>query len=279
MYIFTTVRRQTFVLFATMLLLSLNLFGAGELKGGKVSTYLVGALQDEASVTSALKGAGFEVLTSFAVDAQGQLTTIVFTNDALKTMANKKHRGHAAVLRVLINSKDSEIRITNPLYFGKAFLQSDYDSASSEAILAKLNGAFSNLQDSSENMKFSKLEKFHFMFGMPYYKEMDTVAKGDTAALVQKAQAGGNVAFVLNLSADRVLLGYKLSDKTSNFVSTVGTKNALVLPYTIIVEENKAKTLAGKYYIAVSYPQLKMGQFMKIATIPGAIKSECESAF
>jgi hypothetical protein len=266
-------------IFVTILLLSLNLFGAGELKDGKVSTYLVGALQDEASVTSTLKGAGFEVLTSFPVDAQGELTTIVFTNDTLKTMANKKNRGHAAILRVLINKKDAEIRITNPLYFGKAFLQDDYDGSSFEAILAKLNGAFANLQDSGENMKFSKLEKYHFMFGMPYYQEMDTVSKGDTASLVQKAQSGGNIVFTLKLSENRVLLGYKLSDKTSNFVSTIGTKNALVLPYTILVEDNKAKTLAGKYYIAVSYPQLKMGQFMKIATIPGAIKTECKSAF
>ena len=37
--------------------------------------------------------------------------------------------------------------------------------------------------------------------------------------------------------------------------------------------------LAPQYYIAVMYPKLKMSQFMKIATVPGAIAKDIDKVF
>ncbi len=262
---------------AALTLSSNTFFAAGEVKDGRVSTYLKGALQSVADVEGALKGAGFETVATYPID--GDLTTVVFTSAELKATANKANRGFAAVLRVLVDKKDKQISISNPIYFEKAFLQDEYDATVAEGVLAKLNGAFAGLTDSKDNMKFGKLAGYHFMIAMPYYDDMDTVAKGDNATLIQKATASGKVLFNLQIAEGRNLLGFALTPETSKFVSTIGTKNGFVLPYTVLVEGNKAKALAGKYYIAVTYPSLKMSHFMKISNIPGAIENEAEQLF
>ncbi len=264
-------------------LLSSSLFGAGEVnKDGRISTFLEGALQDVKSVEDRLKGAGFEVLATDAIDKKGKLTTVVFTCPSLKKMANKPNRGHAAVLRVLVNKIDEEISIANPLYFSKAFLQDDFDAKRAEAVLAKINGAFKDLKDSKDGMDFDDLAGYHFMLAMPYYDDMAVVGEGDDADLVAKAKAykkGENLLFELKLSDNRTLLGYKLGKRTAKFVSKIGTKNAGLLPYTILIEKGKAKILVGKYYIAINYPALQMSHFMKIATVPGAIEKDCSKPF
>jgi hypothetical protein len=267
---------------AALTLFSSSLFGAGEIKDGKVSSYLIGALEDSSAVQSALKGAGFEVLAEHQIDQSGNLTTIVFTCPTLKKVANKKKRGFASVLRVLINKADGEISITNPIYFEKAFLQKEYDDTAAKKVLAKLNSTFSALKDSADSMEFDDLAGYHFMMGMPYYEDMDVVAKGAHDALLAKVKAhegGKNLIFELNLAPNRTLIGYKIDKETAKFVHKIGTKNASVLPYTILIEGDKAYALAAKYYLALSYPELKMSQFMTIATVPGAIEKDCKSAF
>ena len=245
----------------------------------KVSTYLTGALQDVSAVKSALSGAGFEILSSSAVNKAGDLTTVVFTCPTLKTAASAEGKGFAAVLRVLVNQKDGEISVTNPEYFNNAYLQDSFDAAAAAKVLAKINGALPGLTGSADGMAAGDLAGYHFMMGMPYYDDMAVVGEGSHADLLAKAKATGNVVFELNLGADSTLIGYKIGKKTAKFVKKIGTKNASVLPYPILIEGGKAKILAAKYYLALSYPSLSMGQFMKIANVPGAIEKDCAKAF
>ena len=257
-------------------LLSSSLFAAGEVNNGKVSAYLEGALQSASSVEGVLGGAGFEVVGK---DVNGDLTTIVFTCPTLKKLGATPHRGFASVLRVLVDNADGIISITNPLYFERAFLQADYDEASAKKVLAKLNSAFAGLKDSKDSLKSSKLNHYHFMMGMPYYEDMQTVGKGDNAALIAKAQASGKALFTLKLGNNQTLIGFDLDDDIASFVGTIGKRNGSVLPYTVLIEDGKAKILAAKYDIALSYPSLKMGQFMQISSTPGKIEENIASAF
>ncbi|RUM68889.1 MAG: hypothetical protein DSZ05_00310 [Sulfurospirillum sp.] len=263
-----------FTLFALMLP---SLFAAGDVADGKVSTYLRGAYQDVASVESKLKGAGFEVVGKDTITPD--LTSVVFTCPTLKKLGSASKRGFGAVMHVLVNKKDNEISVTNPLYFEKAFLQGDFDEASAKKVLAKINTAFPGLKDSKDSLKYSDLEKYHFMFGMPYYEDMEKIGSGAHDALVQKAQNSGKAVFVLPLANGNTLVGCKLSKRTAKFVKKTGTRNAALLPYTVLIEGDNAYILAPKYYLALSNPQLKMSQFMKIATVPGKITKECSALF
>lgn len=248
----------------------------------EVSTYLLGAYVDVDTAKTKLAEAGFDVVTAYKVDKKGEYTSIVFTNSAMKAAADKANRGFAAVLRLLVNNEKQEISITNPVYFGKAFMQDEFDYQAAAAVEKKLTEAFGELKGSADKWNYEGLASYHFMMGMPYYEEFAVLAEGDNAELIEKAKAykkGKNLVFELSIGEGRTLLGYELGTKTSKFVKKIGYQNAEILPYTVLIEDGKAKMLAPKYYIAISYPQLTMGEFMTIASVPGAIEKDLAKPF
>lgn len=252
------------------------------LEGTKVSTYLVGDYIPVKEAKAKLTEAGFEVIASYASVKKG--TTIVFTNDALKTEAAKPGRAYAAVSRLFIDDKNRMISFTNPVYFGKAFMQEDYNNAVFNGVLEKINSVFSGLKASKDELEYDKLAGYQFMMSMPYYQDQDMLGKpsATTAIAVAKAKSykkGKAVIFELKLSDTSTLLGYDLGRRTKKFVKKIGRANAAILPWCVSIENGQAKALNAKYYIAISYPLLDMGGFMGIATVPGAITKDLEKAF
>jgi len=246
----------------------------GEVHNGKISAYLRGKFMDVAAAKAKLKEAGFEVITATPVDKKGNLISIVFTDKALVKMASKKNRGFAASLRLLVNKKDNHISITNPLYMAKAFMQKDFDEKIAKDTLAKITSVFTGLLNSKDTLKFQLLPKYQFMHGMPLYEDMTVVARGGN--LLEKIKNNKKVLFVQKLENGSTLIGVKLGKRTNKFTARIGTNNAGLLPYPILIENGEAKIMDPKYYISVMYPLLQMSEFMTIATIPGAIVKDCE---
>lgn len=249
----------------------------GEVNNGRISINLLGNLIDAKTAQEKLKKAGFEILAVTPLNKKKTLTSIVFTNDTLKKMASKKDREFLGTLRLLIDKKEKKIAITNPLYLSKAFLQGDFDEANAKKLLESINKEFPKLTDSLDKFKFQGLPNYQFMEGMPHYKDMVEIASG--ADLLEKIKDNKKVVFVQKLFNGSTLIGVKLSKRTSKFPNRVGTINAGMLPYPIVISNGVAKTLDPKYYISVMYPDLKMEEFMTIATIPGAIIKDCERVF
>jgi hypothetical protein len=250
------------------------------LEGTKVNTYLVGEYIDTKTATSKLEEAGFEIVASYESIKKG--TTIVFTNSAIKAEAAKPGRAFAAVLRLFVDDKEKMISFTNPVYFGKAFMQEEYNHSVFNAQLESINKAFPGLKPSADVWDFDGLAGYHFMISMPYYKDVDVLAEGTNADLVAKAKAykdAKELVFELKLSENSTLLGYELGARTGKFVKKIGRANAAILPWCISVENNKAVALNAKYYIAISYPLLDMNGFMGIMTVPGAVTKDLEKPF
>ncbi len=248
----------------------------------EVSTYLVAAYVDVDTAQAKLTEAGFEIVTAYKVDKKGEYTTIIFTNAAMKAAADKADRGFAAIGRLLVNNEKREISIANPVYFGKAFMQDEFDYQAALAIEKSLTDVFGSVTGSDDKWEYEGLASYHFMMGMPYYEENAVLAEGENSELLEKAKSykkGKSLIFELKISETRTLVGYELGRKTSKFVKKVGYQNAGVLPYTVLIEDGKAKILAPKYYIAISYPQLTMGEFMTIASVPGAIEKDLAKPF
>ena len=245
-----------------------------------ISAYLTGEYIESEKVKSKLMSAGFDVLTEYASVKDG--VTIVFTNDSLKAEASKPTRAYAAILRIFIDTQEKIISITNPVYFGKAFMQDDYNAKVFETQLASINKIFPGLKGSKDKLDSDDLSGYHFMIGMPYYEDMDELGEGKCKDLLAKAKAykkGKFFLFSLKLSETSYLVGYDLAKRTKKFVKKIGRANAAVLPYMISIEKGKATALEAKYYLAVSYPLLSMGEFTTIATVPGAIKKDLSKPF
>lgn len=266
----------------TAMLFASVVVNAGDtgLEGKDVSAYLKGDYVDVDSAKEKLASAGFEVIASYSPVKKG--TTLVFTNAVLKSEGAKPTRAHAAVLRMFIDEQEKSISITNPVYFGKAFMQDDYNHDVFNAQLYTINRVFPGLTGTEDKLNFDDLAGYHFMMGMPYYEDPDELGKGSNDELLAKAKAykeGKLVIFELKLSDNSTLVGYELGKKTKKFVKKIGRANAAVLPYCVAIEDGVASALGAKYYLAVSYPLLSMGEFMTISNVPGAITKDLTKPF
>ena len=249
----------------------------GEVVHGRVSAYIRGKYIDVKEAKEKLKKAGFTILGETALDKKGNLVSIVFTDKALTKMASKKDCGFAASLRLLVDKKDNHISITNPIYISKAFMQDQYDEKVAKATLKKITDNFQNLLNSKDKLKFQLLPNYQFMHGMPKYQDMVVIARGDN--LLSKIKNNKKVLFVQKLDNGATLVGVALGRRTGKFIGRIGTNNAALLPYPVLIEDGEAKIMEPKYYISVMYPLLQMSEFMTIATVPGAIIRDCGKVF
>ncbi len=155
--------------------------GTGEENAPKVvSAYLIGSMSSAEEVSAKLTAAGFEVLGTYQINKKHKLETVVFTNNVLRAMANRPNRGFAALGRVLIDGKNSQISIANPVYFGKAFMQQDINYSEMLKLKKKLMSTFTNLRESEDRWSYRGLSNYHFMVSMPYYQDTTIIGEGPT---------------------------------------------------------------------------------------------------
>lgn len=242
----------------------------------ETATYKYAAYKNVEDTKKALADNGFEVISTFKNDAG---TTVLYTNSDMRTIANKPNRALAAVARVLVDDTNNRLSISNPIYFDMAFMQNEYNHQQSSATYNALEKAFGALTNSPDKFQTDKLANYNFMIGMPYYQEMSIVGEGNTADLLAKAKKSKSYVGSLELSNDRYLVFVDLEKRTNGFVKKIGTQNAGLLPWGVIIENNQAKALSAKYYIAITYPLLTMSEFMTIATVPGAIENDLKKVF
>ncbi len=173
----------------------------------EVSAYLVGTYVDADTAEAKLTEAGFEVITAYKVDKKGQYISIVYTNEAMKAAADKTDRGFAAIGRLLVNNEKKEISIANPIYFGKAFMQDEFDYQAALALEKSLTDAFGPLTGSAEKWEYEGLAGYHFMMGMPYYEENAVLAEGELNHLAACAFANPENQIVSPVVAEDVAFG------------------------------------------------------------------------
>ena len=249
-----------------------------------VSAYLIYKdMKTVKDAKDALAKNGFEVIGEYN-PIKDKNNVIVFTHPELKKMASKENRAFSAVLKLLVlDGKGS--KATNPEYFLKAMLQSDYDAKVGANMTALLGKAFGKSKGTKHLLEDDALEHYHFMFGMPYYEDLVKVASGDKAKLIKslKANAGDDLVFELELDNGTYLAGVKFAGNRGESFYTAKidpkAKNVASLPYMVFIENGEAKIMHAKFYLALSYPLLEMVNFMKIGSTPGEIEDFFRNLF
>jgi len=255
--------------------------------------------QASESVINALKENSFQVLGAYHPANSGTLKVIAFTRSDLKnTVVKVKDRGAlAAIYKVGLVQKNGKVTIsyTNPDYILRAYLGESYASYKGifDAFSSDLKVAFSPIGNDftpfGGTVKADKLKNYHYKIMMPYFTDPVTLYEfssfkeglkviGDNL----KAKKGNTVeVFTLVYSNKEVaVFGVGLKDKEdgeSYFLPKIGEDHAAAMPYEIILQGNKATMLHGKYRIALHWPDLSMGTFMKIMSTPGDIEDILDS--
>lgn len=247
---------------------------------GAVSAYLAGTHISVVDAETKLKAGGFEVVATYESVKDGH--TIIFTCPSLKKQAAMPGRANIAVMKLFVDNEAKTISLTNPLYFGKAYMQQDYDHAVFSAIATKLEAVFPNLIPSADKMGFSKLASYRFTLGMPFYEDAELLGDGTGAELLAKLKEyknGKDFVYEVKISDDTTLVGYGLSAGTKRFVTKIGRQNAGLLPWPIVVSGTEATTLKAEYYITLNYPLLDVTQFAAIVPNNREIIKELKKPF
>lgn len=271
----------------------------------ELSPYLkVGIWDDgmEAGVTkikSALESANFTVLGDYAPEGNSKLHVVAFTRDDLqKICLTKKDRGAmASILKIGFVEKEGSTTISmlNPMYLFYAYLGDDIEGH--EKNLSKIAediktamGKFGNkISPFGGNEETDDLKDYHFMAFMPRFddpvelNEFDSFKDGLQVIRKNLAAGKGNTVKVYELiipENEIAIFGVGLLDKEDGealFLPIIGEDNIAAMPYEIILQGDEATMLHGKYRFAVHWPQLTMGEFMKIMSTPGDVEETLEA--
>ncbi len=245
-----------------------------------------------AEVKAALDQKGFQVIGEYAPYAGAQV--LVATNDALKAAAAKSPFGaYGAVVRVSVTAAGTDVQVaaTNPNYFAAAYrMQEDLNP-----IAAALEQAIGKTREfgSKDGFTAAKLRKYHYMIMMPYFDDQVKLAsypsQEEALAAVEAGLAAkkGGTAKVYRVDIPgkkESVFGVALSegdgaDAVIMKVIDIGElKHTPHLPYELVVSDGTVYMLHGKFRIALDFPDLTMGTFMKISGAPSAIEAKLKAA-
>lgn len=255
--------------------------------------------ETEQKVTNALKASGFEILGQYNPENNQTLKVIVYSRKDLQQISLKvKDRGAlAAALKVGLKADGpgTTISYLNPEYLFQAYLRESYDDHKVGLIKVSsdVKQALSPLGNKNTgfggSMTAEDLREYHYKIMMPYFtdpvelKEFSSFEEGvKTIENNLKSQKGATkMVYSLTFSDQKVaVFGIAFLDEEKGekqFLPIIGEDHLAAMPYEIIIQGKKATMLHGRYRLALHWPELTMGTFMKIRNTPGDYKDAFEA--
>ena len=250
-------------------------------------------------VIQTLKDNSFTVLGAYNPSGKSSLAVVAFTRTDLKNAVVKVvDRGAlAAAMKVGLVEKDGKVTIsyTNPDYLLRAYLPTNYGTFKStftnfsEDLKTALSSIGNEFTPFGGTVKADKLPKYHYKVMMPYFTdpvELNEFASFDEGLEIitknLEAKKGNTVKVyrIVYKNEKVAVFGVGLLDKEEgepHFLPKIGEDHVAALPYEIILQGKEATMLHGKYRIALHWPELTMGTFMKIMSTPGDIEDALEA--
>ncbi len=258
---------------------------------------IAGSLTEvKAKVKTTLLEKEFKMIGAYHPEGKSSLYVVVFSRKDLQ-IAGLKNSNRGALINTirvgfLKKTGGYEVSFVNPEYlfrgyFGKAYtthavsLKKVNDDF--KAQMKKLSGS---LTPFGGELSASDLERYHYMIGMPYFDDPVTLKEFDSfetgLATIKKnleAKKGGCVK-VYQLAYSKVkiaVFGVALSNKEkgeAHFLPIIGEDHLAAMPYEIILVNNKATILHGRFRFALYWPTLTMGTFTKIMSTPGDVEDQ-----
>jgi hypothetical protein len=191
----------------------------------------------------------------------------------------------AAPIRVGVRS-DGTVSYMNPDYWGRAYLRGGFAAAQPalNSVRTRLAHALGAGAPFGGDVPEADLPSYRYMIGMERIdsqrNELNSFASFDEALKTVRgnlAQGHGGTSAVYEVvlpEAKLAVIGVAMNDPDSGegwWAGKIGPDHVAALPYEIYIVDGKAYALYGRYRIALSWPALGMGQFMRIARAPDVI--------
>jgi hypothetical protein len=187
---------------------------------------------------------------------------------------------YMAVLNLHLNEVN-EIRVQNPSYLGRAYLQDNYKVGQFTDTLKALESTLGQMYKVNDYYETEELADYQFMMGMPHFDDVIEIAEGkDLLSKISTKKSTEYIAYKLTLPNGSTLVGHKLKSSTNKFLNKItAERNANLLPYQSLIKDDMIVMLDPKYYLALSLPLLTMSDFMQISSVPREIEKGIEKAY
>jgi len=242
-----------------------------------------------AAVEQKLQAAGFTVIGRHLPKGIPTNATVIATDPGLLEAIGKVGGPAitAAALRVGVRA-DGGVSYMNPEYWSRAFVRGKYGQveAAVKAARTRLVQALGEGQPFGGDVDADDLPSYRYMFGMERFDSdnslLATHASYDEAVASVRTNLGKGTAdtarvYEVALPERRIaVFGVAMNSVDSGegwWVNKIdGAAHVAALPYEIFVVDNKVYALYARFRIALSWPELGMGQFMRIMNAPNAIQ-------
>ena len=239
-------------------------------------------------VEARLKNAGFTSAGQYAPSGLPGVGVVVVTDKDLLGVV--RNLGGASIVGAPIRigvRADGTVSYMNMEYWLRAYFRKQYPLADKvvKATQARLLKALGAGKGFGGDVDRKGLADYQYMFGMEGFESdknllMEHLTFEDAVKAVQDnlAKGAAKTAKVYEIVLpDRkvAVFGVALNDPKEGegwWVKTIGEGNVAALPYEIYVVNNRVNHLFARFRIALGWPEVGMGNFMRIVEAPGIIR-------
>lgn len=248
-----------------------------------------GSVQSVASAVEAkLKDNGFKVVGKYFPKNLAGSGVVVVTDDAMLKEVGSV--GGNAVLGAAIRvgvKADGSVSYTNPDYWYRAYFRKSFDKKEGavKALQARLQDALGAGKGVGGDESEASLANYRYMIGMERLDshknklvEYNSFAEALKTVRENLAKGLGKTAKIYEIVLpDRKLavFGVAMSDGDNSdgeWLKRIDMQNFVAgLPYEIYINDNQVESPHARFRIALAFPDVGMGQFMRISSLPTAV--------
>jgi hypothetical protein len=240
-----------------------------------------------AIVRGKLDAVGLKVIGEHRPMGVDKWATVVATDDRiLKVIAAIGGDSIVgAAVRVGV-SANGDVSYINPDYWYRAFFRDKFGIAKGAVaeLQKKLAKGLGAHQEVGGDVPAEELPTYHYMIGMERFisdkNRLRTFSSFDEAVRTVRenlANQVGDTQYVYEVvmpDQKIAVFGVGMNDIEYGegwWVNKIGPENIAALPYELYIVDNSAYSLYARYRIALGWPNLGMGSFMRIVEAPDAI--------
>lgn len=239
-------------------------------------------------VEARLKSTGFNVLGRYLPHQLPDYGVVVVSDEGIlnevRTLGGSNIVG--AGIRVGVKS-DGTVTYMNPDYWYRAYFRGQFPKAEKtvNALKEKLAKTLGAGLGFGGDEKAEDLPKYRYLVGMERFDSeknllaqhvsFDEAVKAVQDNLAKGAARTSKVYEVVMPEKKMAVFGVAMNDETlgdGRWIAKIGGQDSIAaLPYELYVVNNSVYALFGRYRLAVSFPNLSMGHFMRIHSTPNEI--------
>jgi len=240
------------------------------------------------AVEAKLKTGGFKVVGKYFPKTLPGYGVVIATDEAM--LGEVGSVGGNAVLGAAIRvgvKADGSVAYTNPDYWYRAYFRKAFDKKEGavNALQSRLQDALGAGKGQGGEESASSLANYRYMIGMERLdSSKNKLAKYENFAEALKVVRDNLAKGVAKTSkvyeivlADRKLavFGVAMNDgenSDGDWIKKIDMQNNIAgLPYEIYIVDEEVESPHGRFRIALAFPDVGMGQFMRISSLPNVI--------